>query len=54
MGCRIILFHHQGEGYIPAFSLTFQLCASVSLWLTAFSMIIHQPQKKRETAKKVK
>jgi len=39
MGCRIILFHLQGEGCIPAFFLTFQLCASVSLWLTAFSMI---------------
>ena len=38
---RIILFHHRGEGYIPAFSLAFQLCASVSLWLTAFSRLKH-------------
>ena len=27
MCCRIILFHHEGEGCILAFSLTFQLCA---------------------------
>jgi hypothetical protein len=38
--CRIFLFHHKGKGFIPAFSPTFDLCVSMSLWLAVFSMFI--------------